>query len=372
MVRRVSRLVRGALRGSPSGRRRLATVMACLLVATLVLGGCKPSTPPGWTFRPVAEVRSPGASAGTASPEGSGPPVGSAAPPAAPSPSPASSAVPTPSAPVAPSASPVVAPSFLARRPDRLAVPILYYHRVSEPPRGFATWTKAQRARFLAYDVLPVAFEAQLDWLLANGYTTILPRDLAAAWDRGVPLPPKPVILTFDDGTHDWTRNILPALRERGMIAEFYVTLAALKSGGMSWPELRAIVAAGNGIGAHGLHHWQLTGFGGSRKPFTEAQMRIEVQQSRALLAKQLGVVPDSYSYVGGGQDATLRRLVAEAGYTTARSIIRGHSQEVSRRYLLRVIRIGSRLDVRSVARGTLVPGLPGFAKLMLGATATP
>jgi peptidoglycan/xylan/chitin deacetylase (PgdA/CDA1 family) len=251
-------------------------------------------------------------------------------------------------------------------------VPILYYHRVSAPPRGFAGWSRAERARFLTYDVIPAAFNAQLDWLKANGYTTILPRDLAAAWDRGVPLPPKPMIITFDDGTHDWTRTVLPALRERGMIAEFYVTLAALTSGGIRWPELRDIVAAGNGIGAHGLHHWQLTGFGGARKPFPEAQMRREVQESRRLLARMLGVVPDSYSYVGGGQDATLRRLVAEAGYTTARSIIRGGSQDVSTRYLLRVVRIGSRLDVRNLTRGTLVPGLPGFTRLMEGAGARP
>ena len=36
----------------------------------------------------------------------------------------------------------------------------------------------------MTYDVVPAAFEAQLDWLMANGYTTILPRDLAAHWDR--------------------------------------------------------------------------------------------------------------------------------------------------------------------------------------------
>ena len=77
----------------------------------------------------------------------------------------------------------------VAHGPDRLAVPILYYHRVSAPPRGFARWSPARRERFLAYDVLPAAFEAQLDWLVARDYTTILPRDLAAAWDEGVPLP---------------------------------------------------------------------------------------------------------------------------------------------------------------------------------------
>ncbi len=81
-------------------------------------------------------------------------PAGSAAPSAAPG------ATPEPPASAAPSPSPAAAPSFLARRPSRLAVPILYYHRVSEPPRGFASWPASRRSRFLAYDVLPVAFEA--------------------------------------------------------------------------------------------------------------------------------------------------------------------------------------------------------------------
>ena len=63
--------------------------------------------------------------------------------------------------------------------------------------RDFTHESTARRERFPTYDVLPVAFAAQLDWLLANGYTTILPRDLAAHWDQGTPLPAKPVIITL-------------------------------------------------------------------------------------------------------------------------------------------------------------------------------
>ena len=58
-------------------------------------------------------------------------------------------------------------------------VPILYYHRVENVPAGFATWSKASQDNFLVDDTLPFAFAAQLDWLAAHGYTTILPRDLA-------------------------------------------------------------------------------------------------------------------------------------------------------------------------------------------------
>ena len=93
-------------------------------------------------------------------------------------------------------------------------MPILYYHRVQPVPRGFSKWSKTRKERFLLYDALPKAFVAQLDWLAANGYTTILPRDLANHWDHGTPLPPKPVIITFDDGSRSWISWVMPALTQ--------------------------------------------------------------------------------------------------------------------------------------------------------------
>ena len=86
---------------------------------------------------------------------------------------------------VSPSPTPSAAP--VARR---ATVPILYYHRVQPVPKDFSKWTKARQEHFLRYDALPKAFVAQLDWLVLNGYTTILPGDLANHWDHGTPLPP--------------------------------------------------------------------------------------------------------------------------------------------------------------------------------------
>lgn len=270
-----------------------------------------------------------------------------------------------PPAALAPAPAATPAPDPARSTPIAVRVPILYYHRIIAPPRGFRQWSRAQRERFLAYDVVPAAFEAQLDWLVAHGYTTILPRDLAAYWDTGVPLPERPVMITFDDGTHDWARTVLPLLQERGMVAEFYVTLQSMPSGGMTWRELRELAAAGMGIGAHGLHHRQLAGLGGRHPAVSEAAMRREVNRPRAIIEAHLGIVPDSIAYVGGGFDATLRRIVREAGYTTARSILHATTQREAQRYTLRVVRIGSRTDVVDVVKGTLVPGLPRFTRLV-------
>jgi peptidoglycan/xylan/chitin deacetylase (PgdA/CDA1 family) len=249
------------------------------------------------------------------------------------------------------------------------SVPILYYHRIEAPPDDFAKWPRQRRDRFLAYDVLPTAFEAQLDWLAGHGYTTILPRDLAAHWDRREPLPLRPVVLTFDDGFHDWTTTVLPLLRAHHMVAEFYLTIDAIRAGTITWHEVRALAAAGNGIGAHDVHHVQLAGFPNGERSAPLRVMRAEVRGARHLIAEHVGRVPDSMAYVGGGFDARLQSIVRRAGYTTARSIIPGIHQSRAKRFALRVIRVGAHEDVIDVVSGALRPGLPVFARRIGGAT---
>lgn len=244
-----------------------------------------------------------------------------------------------------------------------MLVPILYYHRVQPLPDDFARSSAASRDRFLENDILPVAFAAQLDWLQANGYTTILPRDLAAHWDSGAPLPERPVMLTFDDGSHDWMAQVLPMLEERGMVAEFYLTLDAIKHGNLTWKQVRRLAAAGNGIGAHDVHHVQLTAFHNGTRPASRAVMWAEVSEARRIIGLNVGVFPDSMAYVGGGYDDALVQAVRDAGYTTARSIVRGVKQTPARRFTLRVVRVAAHDDVTDLMAGTLVPGMPTFAK---------
>lgn len=259
----------------------------------------------------------------------------------------------------------------LKPQPSTATVPILYYHRVQRVPKEFATWTPARQRAFLMYDALPAAFSAQLDWLTLHRYTTILPRDLAAYWDLGVPLPPKPVILTFDDGFGSWAGTVLPALQSHGMVAEFYLTLDAIASGGIRWSDVRRLAEAGNGIGGHDVHHVQLAGIPG-RRPATPARMWSEIVRIRAEIAAHVGVPPDSMAYVGGGYDATLEALVQKAGYTTARTIQRGIVQTESRRYRMRVVRIGGRDDVVDPTSGLMAYGLPTFSARMLGVSDKP
>lgn len=277
--------------------------------------------------------------------------------------SPASSSPSSPAPLATATATEAARPSLRPARPGE--IPILYYHRVEPLPANFASRSESSRRGFLKTNVLPEAFDAQLAWLAAHGYTTILPRDLAAHWDRGKKLPARPVIITFDDGTPDWVDTVLPLLKKHGMVAEFYVTLGHVGRK-VTWDDLRTLMKAGNGIGAHDINHTQLTGFGNG-KTASAQRMWAEVKGARDIIGANLGVKPDSMAYVGGGFDSTLLRLVRKAGYTTARSIVRGVIQTPELRYQLRAVRIGAYDDLRSVLNRTLVPGLPAFEKRVTG-----
>jgi peptidoglycan/xylan/chitin deacetylase (PgdA/CDA1 family) len=217
------------------------------------------------------------------------------------------------------------------------AVPILYMHRVVPIPPDINSWTSDAQRAFLPYMITPCDFAAQLDWLAANGYHTILPRDLAAHWDRGVALPAKPVILTFDDGSADWATTVLPLLVAHHMKAEFYVTTSRIGTA-LSWADLVALRKAGNGIGAHDAYHIQLVS--GSTSA-SLAAMRYEVTEAKRILETTLGIKVDSMAYVGGGYDSTLIDVVRRAGYQSARSIVRGVLQSSDIRFHLHVSRIG-------------------------------
>ena len=88
----------------------------------------------------------------------------------------------------------------------RSYVPILMYHRIADIPGDRNA-------------LPPNKFRDQLDYLVLNGFHTITPDDLLNYYQKNVPLPKKPILLTFDDGYTDNYTTALPLLKERNMSA---------------------------------------------------------------------------------------------------------------------------------------------------------
>ena len=202
--------------------------------------------------------------------------------------------------------------------------PILEYHMVKEdaPPKA------------KPYVVPPEDFAAQLDYLLAEGYTTITPQDYARARKGKQELPEKPIILSFDDGYEDNYRVILPMLEERGMKAVFYVVTNDIGLPGyMTWDNLFDMERRGMEIGSHTANHIPLT-------ELPPEKQRDELRLSKLMLEWKGMKTIYSFSYPNGAYDAGIVAMLQEEEYLTAVTGDAGLNDRATNPYLLRRVNI--------------------------------
>jgi peptidoglycan/xylan/chitin deacetylase (PgdA/CDA1 family) len=136
----------------------------------------------------------------------------------------------------------------------RIRVPILMYHYVSELPPG------ADATR-IDLTVSPNLFRAHMRYLSEQGYQTVSLYQLDAALRQGIPLPAKPIILTFDDGYVDHYQFVMPVLQQHGFVGTFFIITARADANDpryMSWSQIREMADAGMSMEAHTKNHVDL------------------------------------------------------------------------------------------------------------------
>lgn len=184
--------------------------------------------------------------------------------------------------------------------PGQVTVPILLYHHIGMSSQNDNT-----------YYVPPEAFDRQMNLLYQWGYKTISVELLARAIQQGVELPPKPIILTFDDGSETTYSTALPIMQRYGFTGVSYIVYNYIGLRNyMDADEIRALYAAGWEIGSHSLSHGDLT-----KRP--DRQMD-EIVASRRMLQSRLGVPILSFAYPFGAYDGDSLHYVHYAGYIAA------------------------------------------------------
>jgi peptidoglycan/xylan/chitin deacetylase (PgdA/CDA1 family) len=201
---------------------------------------------------------------------------------------------------------------------------VLMYHKVNDLPDNPLS--------------MPVSvFDEQMDLLRVLGYTVV---DLEAVLDyyvEGKPLPPKAVLITFDDGYHDNLDNAARILRTYDYPAVLFVPVGylddqqplpheqRLASQGvmnptLDWDELADAERQGIRIESHGISHRPLANL-----EVDEAAREITLSKLR--LEERLGRPVRAFSYVKGSE-ADYRpvhlSLVRQAGYDLAFSAVSG------------------------------------------------
>lgn len=103
---------------------------------------------------------------------------------------------------------PILSVSVPTEETNGVTVVVLMYH-------GLRKDISAQNE----YTIAPSDFENDLKYLKENGYNTITVSDLTAYFEKGTPLPSKPVMLTFDDGYYNNYVYAYPLLKKYNMKA---------------------------------------------------------------------------------------------------------------------------------------------------------
>lgn len=110
---------------------------------------------------------------------------------------------------------------------------VLMYHDVVADGMLTGPWT-----------VTVSQFRTDLAYLVENGYTTVLPSELAS----GGPLPDKPVLITFDDGYVSNYLLVLPLLVEfqvKAAVAPIVRYVDEGRTGYLTWDMCREMAASG-------------------------------------------------------------------------------------------------------------------------------
>ena len=195
----------------------------------------------------------------------------------------------------------VAAVIFLLPEPE--GFPILEYHQVTDAPLDPV---------FEVYNVPPEQFAAQLDYLQAEGYTTITLQDFMRAVHGKSNLPAKPIVLTFDDGYADNYQTMLPILEAHGMTAVVYVITNELgKAGYMTLDELKDMQRRGIEIGSHTADHIPLT-------TLDDITQRRQIHESKIFLEWSGLQTIYSLSYPNGAFNAEIEKILREENYLTA------------------------------------------------------
>jgi peptidoglycan/xylan/chitin deacetylase (PgdA/CDA1 family) len=218
------------------------------------------------------------------------------------------------------------------KKAHQVRVPILYYHRVAEgiPPRQ---------------GVSPSIFESQMNYLRKRNYRPIGFADLAVFFQSGDPLPPKPVIISFDDGYLDTFTQAYPILMKAGFTATVFIVSGFIgdwsswegsgknRAPLMTKDNILTMSAQGFHFGGHTQTHKKLVAI-------SPEEARREIETGKRDLEELLQKPVHSFAYPYGDFNDQIISLVEGCGFKAARTVHTGNTHKESDLFRLCCIKL--------------------------------
>ncbi len=158
----------------------------------------------------------------------------------------------------------------------------------------------------------PVAFGQQLDWLLANEIEVVRTSDVVDFYAKEQQLPEKVAVVMIDDALTSAKNHAFPALSKRSLPFTLAINTAPVEishEDTVTWSDLKLMLDSGLcEIASHSHKH-------GHMANLTDVENNRELNRSKELLEKHLGVTPRAFVYPFGSVNAQVQKLTEAAGY---------------------------------------------------------
>jgi len=237
----------------------------------------------------------------------------------------------SPSSPSSPGSTPAAAPRPAGAGRAAPLIAILCYHDLSRDPRA------------PLQSVSPEFLRAQIRACKAEGWTFLSLAELLARRNQPERLPPRVLVLTFDDGYRSFALEALPVLRAEHVKATLAIITSFVDQPPadlpplLSWPEIRGLAAGGEAEIAshsHALHRYEIsnpyhdTAPSVATRRFLPAENRYENREeyrsrigddlieSQRVLMQHLGRPADVLVWPYGCHNEMARGLAARAGFS--------------------------------------------------------
>jgi peptidoglycan/xylan/chitin deacetylase (PgdA/CDA1 family) len=190
-------------------------------------------------------------------------------------------------------------------------VPVLKYDAIETPTTAEA---------FPEVFVEPQDFEAQMLWLERGGFEAVTLEQVEKAWYGEGRLPPRPIVITFDDGYRSQYSNGFRVLDR------------------LDWPGVLNLVARGSQLPEADIEQmldagWELASKTTSNVDLTAVDpttLEREVEGSRRILRRRFGEPVKNFCYPFGLYTTTVISAVHRAGYVGAQTEIAGVADAAS------------------------------------------
>ena len=187
---------------------------------------------------------------------------------------------------------------------EETVIPILTYHN----------FTKDESS---SYRINIEEFEKQMDYLATHNYSVISLSELLKGL-RDSQLPPKPVVITIDDGFKSTFTLAYPILKKYDFPATLflYTNFIEKSSFSLTWEDIREMAKNNIEIGSHTLSHCNLLRYNKNEDYDTYiTRVKKEIFLSKEILEGKIDGKVKFFAYPYGIYSPIIKNLVIQAGY---------------------------------------------------------